>query len=369
MLTCSENDLALRLRFRERLGNLILSLGMRRLLRFVPISPEWANINVTENCNSRCITCFAWKNKIANELSTVEIKNVLRQLKEIGVKSVIFIGGEPLLRNDIGDLVKETRLLKFYPIMLVTNGLLLESKAEELVESGVTHLAVSVDGVGRTNEVIRGIKGNYERSIRGIETVLDLKKRKNSGISVTLLTTMLLNQNVDEIPQLVETARKLGVHWTCNLLDPNVPIFRGIAFSDLLVNDEEKIDKTIDFLEETRKNSPWLVTSCDHKLEYARHYLKTRSFFPRSFHCVHGYRVVWLTSRGDVHPGCWQMDPLGNVRRDKLRDVVRSGAYRKTAERMYMNQCPGCTNLHAFNVAAMHPITHRSCGRVQESTT
>lgn len=359
----------MRFRVKERFGNIVLYLGIRRLLRFAPINPEWANINVTENCNSRCVTCYAWKNKIVNELSTEEIKDVLRQLKELGVKSVIFIGGEPLLRNDIGNLVKEARLLKFYPIMLVTNGLLLESKAEELLENGVTHLAVSVDGIGRTNEVIRGIRGNYEKSIRGMKAVLDLKKRRNLGVSVTLLTTILLNQNVDEIPQLVETARSLGVHWTCNLLDPNVPIFKGIAFSDLLVNDEEKIDKTIDFLKETRKSSPWLVTSCDHKLEYARHYLKTRSFFPRSFHCVHGYRVVWLTSRGDVHPGCWLMNALGNVRKDKLLDIIRSDNYRKTAERMYMNECPGCTNLHAFNVAAMHPITHRSCGKAQENTT
>ena len=352
----------MRLRVRERLDSIVLSLGMQRLLRFVRISPDWANINVTENCNSRCITCYAWKNKIANELSTEEIKDILHQLKEIGVKSVIFIGGEPLLRNDIGDLLKEARELRFYPIMLVTNGLLLESKAEELVENGVTHLAVSVDGVGPTNEAIRGIKGNYEKSIRGIEAVLDLKKRRNLDVAVTLLTTMLLKKNVDDIPQLIETARNLGIHWTCNLLDPNVPIFQGIAFSDLLVNDEGKIDKTIDFLKETRKNSPWLVTSCDHTLEYGRYYLKTRNFFPRSFHCVHGYKVLWLTSRGDVHPGCWQMKPLGSVRKNKLRDVIRSEDYRKTAERMYMNQCPGCTNLHAFNVAAMHPITHRFCG-------
>lgn len=356
----------MRFRIRERFGNIILYLGLRRFLRFVPISPQWANINVTENCNSRCITCYAWKNKMVNELTTQEIKDALKQLKELGIRSVIFIGGEPLLRNDIGDLVKEAHLLKFYPIMLVTNGLLLESRAEELLENGVTHLSVSVDGFGRTNEVIRGIKGSYEKSIRGIEAVLELKKRKNLSVSVTLLTTMLLNQNVDEIPQLVETARNLGIHWTCNLLDPNVPIFNGISFSDLLVNDEEKIDKTIDFLKETRKNSPWLVTSCDHKLEYARYYLKTRSFFPRSFHCVHGFKVVWLTSHGDVHPGCWLMNPLGNVRKNKLRDVIRSDDYRKTVERMYMNQCPGCTNLHTFNVAAMHLITHRFCGRAQE---
>jgi len=347
------------MRLRKKFSNVLLWLGFPKLLRLIPLSPDWANINVTENCNSRCVTCNAWKNKFADELTTEEIKDALHQLKDIGVRNVILIGGEPLLRKDIGCLVKEANLLQFRTIMVVTNGLLLEDKAEELLESGVTHLTVSIDGVGHTNEVVRGVPGNYEKSIRGIQTVQRIKKDRGLNTAVTILTTILLNQNADEIPKLVEISRSLGAYWTCNLLDPNLPIFRGIPYFKLLIKNHKKIDETIDYLKQTRRNSPRLVSSCDHVLDYARYYLKTHDFFPPFFHCVHGYTLVWIGSRGDIHSGCWIMEPLGNLRENKLRDILRSDRYRKCVERMYRNECPGCTNLHAFNIAMNHLVLHK----------
>ncbi len=346
----------MRLRFRERFGNILLYLGAQILLRFVPLNPKWANIRVTENCNSRCITCYAWKNKSVDELTTEEMKDTLHQLKGIGVNNVIFIGGEPLLRSDIGDLIKEANLLQFGNIIIVTNGLLLEDKAEELLENGVTHITVSVDGIGHTDDVIRGVPGSYEKSIRGIETVQRLKKDRGLDVSVTIVTTILLNQNVDEIPELIEISRSLGVHWLFNLLDPNLDIFKGIPFSELLVKDEEKIDRTIDYLKKTRKKYPWLFSSCDHMLEYARNYLKEKNRY--DFHCVHGYKIVYLGSHGEVYPGCWIMKPIGNLRESKLRDIVGSKKHRELAERMYVNECPGCTNRYEVNIAMKHLLSH-----------
>lgn len=354
-----DGDIKLKVRFKEKIGNIFLYLGIPRFLRLVPLNPEWVNINVTENCNSRCITCYAWKNKVLDELTTEEIIDALHQLKKIGVRNVIFIGGEPLLRNDIGNLVKEATLLGFETRMLVTNGLLLEAKAKELLENGLTHLSVSIDGVGHTNDLIRGVPGSYEKSIKGIKAVKRLKKKNGLNIHVTILTTILLNQNVDDIPKLIDISRRLGVHWTCNLLDPNLPIFQGISFSNLIIKDNEKIDKTINYLKETRKKYPQLITSCDHILEYARYYLKTHRFFPRRFHCVHGFKLMWIDSHGDVYPGCWLMKPIGNLRKNKLRDIIESETYRKSAEKMYMNDCPGCTNLHSFNITTWRLISHQ----------
>ncbi len=335
-------------------------LGSPRLLRFVPLSLEWAHIRVTENCNSRCITCYAWKNRSVDELTTEEVKNALRQLKDIGVKNLIFIGGDPLLRRDIGDIIKEASLLKFEIIIVVTNGLLLEDKAEELLENGVTHITVSIDGVGRANDVIRGVHGYFEKSIRGLETVQRLKKDKGLNCSVTLLTTILLNQNVDEIPKLLEICQSLGVYWSFNLLDLNLDIFKGIPFSSLLVENEEEIDKTIDYLKKTREEHPGLISSdvfCDHILEYARNYLKGKNRY--DFHCIHGYKMIYLGSHGEVYPGCWAMEPLGNLRENKLREIVGSKKYRKRAERMYRMECPGCTNRFQPNIWMKHLISHR----------
>lgn len=319
--------------------------------------PKWADIRVTENCNSRCTTCNAWKNKSTNELTTDEIKDAIHQLKGVGINSVVFIGGEPLLRSDIGALIKEASLLDFERIIIVTNGLLLKDRAEELLTNGVTHITVSVDGVGVADDEIRGVPGSYDKAVKGIETVQRLKKEMGVNAAVTIITTMLLNQNVEEIAKLVELARSLDAYWLFNLLDPNLDIFKGIPFSTLRVKSEQKIDATIDYLKKTCEESPQLIPSCDHLLEFARSYLKKPKRY--DYHCVHGYNMVYLGSHGEVYLGCYAMDPVGNLRRDKLRDIVGSKQHRKVAEKMYMEKCRGCTNRYEFNVAIKHLISHQ----------
>ena len=114
-------------RLGEKFSDILLYLGKSFLLKHVRLKPIWANVRVTENCNSRCITCYAWKNNSQNELTTEEMKDALHQLRDVGVRNLIFVGGEPLLRPDIGELIKEASLVGFENIIVVTNGLLLES--------------------------------------------------------------------------------------------------------------------------------------------------------------------------------------------------------------------------------------------------
>ena len=342
---------------RDRLNLILFYLGRKRLLRFATLHPDWADVRVTERCNSKCMTCYAWKNKAEDELTTEEIKDALHQLKENGVKHVVFIGGEPLLREDIGDLVKESSLIGFENRIIVTNGLLLKEKAEELLSSGITHITVSIDGIGESDDKIRGVRNSYIRAVEGIKAVQKLKKEMGLDVSVTIITTILLKQNVEEIPKLIELSRSLGVFWLFNLLDPNLNIFKGIPFSNLLVQDKEKIDCTIDYLKETCEKYPKLISSCDHMLEFARSYLKGDNRY--DFHCVHGYKMVYLGSHGEVYLGCYALEPIGNIRRNKLSEIIGSKKHRELAERMYMMECPGCTNRYEFNIATKHLIPHQ----------
>jgi len=342
---------------RDRLNLILFYLGSRKLLRFATLRPDWADVRVTEKCNSRCTTCYAWKNKQEGELTTEEMKDALHQLKEIGVRHVVFIGGEPLLRKDIGDLVKESSRLGFENRIIVTNGLLLKDKAEELLSNGITHITVSIDGIGDSDDKIRGVPNSYTRAVEGIKTVQKLKKDMGLDVPVTIITTLLLNQNVEEIPKLIELSRSLDAYWLFNLLDPNLNIFKGIPFSELLVQDKEKIDNTIDYLKKTCEQYPKLISTCDHMLEFARNYLKGDNRY--DFHCVHGYKAVYLGSHGEVYLGCYALEPIGNIRKNKLREIVGSKKHRELAERMYMIECPGCTNRYEFNIATKHLIPHQ----------
>jgi len=345
------------MKFKKKLDHILLYLGLPKLLRFVSLAPQTVEFRVTENCNARCIMCNAWRNKYVDELTTGEIKNILRQLKYFGINNLLILGGEPLLRSDIGAIIKEANLLNYRTILVVTNGLLLEEKARELLESGVTHITVSIDGIGDTHDAIRGVKGCFDKAIRGIKTVQKLKKEMNLNVAVTLITLLLMKRNVNEIPRLIELSRELGVYWDFNLLDRNLDIFDGIPFSEIFVKDHQKVDEIIDYLSKIRDEWPGVLSPiiCKHILRFARKYLKGENV--DNYHCVHGYEILHIRSNGDVH-SCWIMEPLGNLRKAKISDIVGTDKHRELARRIYMRDCPGCTNLCAFNVAIKHLVSH-----------
>jgi len=152
---------------------LYLSRYIPSFLKLIKISPIEASVKVTENCNSRCITCDVWKSGFQTDLTIQELKNVFYQLKEIGIKIIGFTGGEPLLRKDIAELIKEAKKITGAQVYIVTNGILLKKKAKEIIDAGIDWIAISLDGIEKTDEKIRGVPGHFKMVIDGIN---ELKK-------------------------------------------------------------------------------------------------------------------------------------------------------------------------------------------------
>lgn len=334
-------------RFRNAMNFSFLYLGNHSLLRLISPKPTDAEVRVTEGCNSRCITCEAWKNSRVGELTTLEMVDAFGQLRRIGVESIRLSGGEPLIRSDFSELVKECNLLGFREIYLATNGLLLEKKAEELVLNGVTHFGVSLDGVKDTNDWIRGVPGHYYKVLEGIENIKKSAKEFGKEIPVTIFMT-LLKQNISEVPFILEICEKIGARWCFSLLDGNLDFFQGIDVSKLAVNDWGIIDETVDYLKKTWYEKPWLIFSRPDILEYARNYMKGRG--QPDVPCILGYKLICLGSKGQVYPGCYVFKPVGNIREEKLEKIMKSRKYKKLAEKMYRRQCPGCTFFYENSV-------------------
>ena len=79
------------------------SIAVRSLSPGKPHHAQWL---VTRKCNYRCLGCNVWKEQDKNELSTEEIKKGLDILKKIGIVELVLSGGDPLLRDDIGEIVE-----------------------------------------------------------------------------------------------------------------------------------------------------------------------------------------------------------------------------------------------------------------------
>jgi MoaA/NifB/PqqE/SkfB family radical SAM enzyme len=128
--------------------------------------PIVVSIHVTNKCNLRCTYCYANVggrfNKNCEDFSTAELKRYITETKALGTRWIIFLGGEPLLRPDIGDLISHVNHQGML-CELVTNGTLIDENIEKIKD--VDLLCISIDGDMGSNDELRG-NGSYKRASR-----------------------------------------------------------------------------------------------------------------------------------------------------------------------------------------------------------
>ena len=136
--------------------------------------PRLLTHTVTFRCNARCIMCDSWKKNGKDDLSIAEIERIYRQLPTLD--AVRLTGGEPFVRNDFAEIAQlATDILRPALLHITTNGFLtgaitrfLENRDKKIP----LHLLVSVDGVEKTHDKIRGVQGAFARARTTIEEVL-----------------------------------------------------------------------------------------------------------------------------------------------------------------------------------------------------
>jgi MoaA/NifB/PqqE/SkfB family radical SAM enzyme len=95
-------------------------------------------------CNYNCQGCYSRGRPTDNELSTDELSTLFSEAEELGIHSVVLTGGEPLLRDDMLDVIAQHQRLLFF---LITNGSLMTPEiARRIARSGNTVLLVSTEG-------------------------------------------------------------------------------------------------------------------------------------------------------------------------------------------------------------------------------
>ena len=322
-------------------------------VRMIPFRPMSADFNITDNCNSRCIACTCWKQKSHNELTTEEVNEILIQLKNIGIRRIGFAGGEPLLRKDLPQLIKNANDLNFDNIHMVTNGLLLtKEKAESLIESGLRTIRISIDGTADVHDYVRGIEGSYEKSIKALKMLTKLRDSKYPNINIGIGTT-LMKPTLNEIIKVVEVAKELNVDWGMNLIDTSPYFFKGVDASELLIRNQDELNELIDELHKIKIENPKLIGSSHIALEYARNYFENPK--RESIPCYLGFLKIYIGPHGEVYSGCWVLTPLGNLRENTLIKIISSSKYRNRLKNMILKKCPGCSCYYPTNLLYHFP--------------
>jgi len=162
-----------------------------------PGHPVW---EVTAACNLNCIHCHAASGKPdPHELSTDEGKRLIDQLAEVdGFRTLVYSGGEPLVRPDIFDLLKHSKAVGFANI-IATNGILIdEEMAWKLKEHGVVCNAISIDASDPDiHNFVRNSPKAFDLALRAIEAT------RKAGILLQINTTAM-EYNMENLSDLID---------------------------------------------------------------------------------------------------------------------------------------------------------------------
>ncbi len=161
-------------------------------------------ISVTKRCNFGCVYCHDEglgpvarpRSPHGEEMTVAEIDRLITVAREFGIRSVKFTGGEPLVRDDLEDIVGRS-VEQIPDVSLTTNGSMLEGRAEALRDAGLKRVNVSVDSIDPTQ--FRSIrKGGLAPVLRGIREALRV------GLKPVKLNMVIFRPTLDTIPKMID---------------------------------------------------------------------------------------------------------------------------------------------------------------------
>ena len=182
------------LRYGRRSGS-----GPAHLLHYSADKKPVVVWNSTRRCNLSCMHCYSDSHDRAypGELTTAEGLALLDDLASFGAPTVIFSGGEPLIRPDVFELAAYARERGLRAVLSTNGTLITEETALRIRQAGFAYVGVSLDAIGSLHDKIRGKRGAYAEALAGLRRCRDL------GVRVGLRVT-IHQKNVGELPAIFD---------------------------------------------------------------------------------------------------------------------------------------------------------------------
>lgn len=289
----------------------------RHLDAYNPL-PMSLTVSLLYSCNSRCKTCNVWK-KTAKNFTLDEYEKTFSSLGRAPYWFTMS-GGEPFLRADIADVCKLAHDICHPGIINIpTNGSLTDRITENLPkilkncpDSDVV-VNLSLDQVGEKHDEIRGIPHNFEKSMKTLAMMKELRK-EYSNFTVGI-HSVVSNFNVDYITEIYSQLIKLGADsYITEIAEERVELGTiGAGITPTL----EKYTKAIDFLSDRIKEQHFSglgrVTRA-FRLNYYKMVKDVLREKRQIIPCYAGIASAQISPDGDVWPCCIRAKSIGNLR-------------------------------------------------------
>ncbi len=295
---------------------------------------------LTRRCELNCRHCRAGASPERDplELNPTEALRVIKSLAGFSRPLLILSGGDPLLREDLFDLIREARNAGLKVVMAPTGVNLNPEIVQKIKRAGVERLSISLDGASdRSHDSFRGKPGVFNLVMKGVDLL------REAGLSFQVNTTVT-SANLAEVPEIYELARKIGAQaFHIFLL---VPVGRGENLRDWEISPQEYEKTLLWIAEKEREGALELKATC------APHYyriLKQKGIPPRNpggQGCLGGKSYAFISARGEVQICGYLPLPAGDLRKNDFDfPAIWAGSELFRAVRevdSYQGKCGGC---------------------------
>jgi len=174
--------------------------------------PIWCAWQVTYRCNFRCRFCQYWHDPLGREPepTPADYAAGAKKLASYGTSMISLAGGEPLLRHDVCEIVRE--IGRFHFPFLTTNGwFVTPDLASDLMKAGLWGVSISIDYAdpARHNKA-RGVDGAWEQAWRAVEMLAAARVHKHQRINVI---SVLMDDNLDQLESVCQLAARRGAYY------------------------------------------------------------------------------------------------------------------------------------------------------------
>lgn len=255
-------------------------------------------LELTQKCNEKCMHCYAIKDNnrdCIGELSTLELKGIIDELREIGCLYLVLTGGEALFRKDFFDIYEYARDNDFV-VDIYTNGLLLDGEKIDRICSRyprAVYLSIYSMNADMHDHITR-VQGSLKKTVHAVRTL------RNRGINVVInITVFTINAN--DYSEVIKFAEEIGAgHRLSFDISPKsdgnkTPIFYRVC-------DKKKVLELFEKRYDGKSVSKF-------------------GFDPTRSVCNAGAASLSISATGEVYPCLSLRKKLGNVRERSIRSM------------------------------------------------
>lgn len=271
--------------------------------------------DVTAKCNLSCRHCYNESGQ-REGLSPSQVHTIAEKLSTSGIFFITLSGGEPLMEPEIWNIIRQFKS-KGKSLQLISNGTLItERVAKKIKEYGVDSVQISIDGLEKTHDYQRQMKGCFKKSVNAVQYLV------NEGVPVTV-NTLLSQRNIEEIPGLLDFLVQLGVNEfrTSRL----ILMGRGTGLEQEVLSQEQTKSLTLYVLEQRLNLKGVITVSPDECMCFLGE--KIHEYDLSWYGCPAGRTECAVDTYGNVYPCIFLTYDeflMGNLLEESFNDIWRS---------------------------------------------